>query len=76
MRWMRQHYTPLLRKRVTRANRRANFRHQDSALPSELQNFAKGNFQVLLDVVAQRLQRRYVENLGAVCQFSADRFAH
>ncbi len=73
---MRQHRAPLMRERVTCTHCGANFRHQDSALPRELQNFAEGNFQVFLNVVTQRLKRRYIENFGAVGQFSADRFAH
>src|SRR5438034_6878422 len=39
MRWMRQHRAALLRERVTCTHCGTNFRHQESALPRELQNF-------------------------------------
>ena len=40
------------------------------------QDLAQRDFEVLLDVVAQRLQRRNVENFGAVAQFAGERLAH
>ena len=73
---MRQHGAAFVRERVPGAHSRANFRHQHAALAGELQDFAEGNLQVFLNVVAQRLERRHVENLRAVKEFSAKRFAH
>ena len=50
-------------------------RHQQAALARQLQDFAERDFQVLLDVVAQRLQRRDVEDFGPVVQLAGERFA-
>src|SRR5207237_7891537 len=58
------------------AHGRANFRYQHTALAGEFEDFAEWNFQVFLNVVAQRLERRHVENFRAVKQSSDKRFAH
>src|SRR5207253_9548901 len=55
------------------AHGRANFRHQHTALAGEFEDFAEWNFQVFLNVVAQRLERRHVENFRAVKQSSDKR---
>jgi len=41
-----------------------------------LQDLAQRHFQVLLNVVAQRLERRNVEDFGAVLQVAGNRLAH
>src|ERR1051326_2813742 len=46
-----QHGPTLVHKRVASANGGANLWHQDSALASHLQNLAKWNFEVFLDIV-------------------------
>ena len=51
-------------------------RHQQAAFAGQRQDLAERAFEVLLDVVAQRLQRRDVENFGAVVQVAGQRFAH
>ena len=71
-----QHGPPLVHQGVAGADRGANLRHQQAALARHLQNFAKRHFEVFLDVVAQRLQRRDVEDFGAVLQIARQRLAH
>src|ERR1700739_2103275 len=57
MRRTRQHGAALMRERIAGAHRGTNLGHQDPALPGELQDFSQRNFQVFLNVVAQRLER-------------------
>ena len=61
-----QHGAALVHQRVAGAHGGANLRHQQPALARQLQDFAERDFQIFLDVVAQRLQRRDVEHFGAV----------
>ena len=63
-----QHLAPLFHQRVAGADGGANLRHQQAAFAGQRQDFAQRTFEILLDVVAQRLQRRDVENFGAVAQ--------
>ena len=56
----------LVGKRVSSAHSGANFGHQHAALSGELQDFAQRNFQVFLNVVAERFERRDVENFCTV----------
>ena len=65
-----------MHERVARADRSANLGHQQATLAGHLQNFAKRHFEVLLDIVAQRLQWRNVENFGAVLKIARKRLAH
>ena len=48
---------------------------EQTALAGHLQNFGQRDFEVLLDVVAERLQRRDVQHFGAILQFSGKRLA-
>jgi hypothetical protein len=57
MRRTRQHGAALMRERIAGPHRGTNLRHQDPALPGELQDFSQRNFQVFLNVIAQRLER-------------------
>src|SRR5271157_2971041 len=57
-----QHGPPLVHERIASADRSANLRHEEAALARHLQNLSKWYFEILLDIVAQRLQRRDVEN--------------
>ena len=75
MRRTLQHRAPLVHQRVAGADGGANLRHQEAALAGQRENFAQRNFEILLDVVAQRLQRRDVENFGAIAQLAGERFA-
>ena len=70
-----QHGPALVHQRVAGADRGANLRHQQSALARHLQNFAQGHFEILLNIVAQRLQRRNVKNFSAVVQIAGQRLA-
>jgi len=65
-----------VRERVASADGGADFGHKHSALASELEDFAERDFQIFLNVVAKRLERRNVKNLGTVRQFPTKSFAH
>ena len=71
-----QHGAPLVHQRVAGAHRSANLRHQQAALARHLQDFAQRDFEIFLDVVAQRLQRRDIQNFGAVVEITRQRLAH
>ncbi len=71
-----QHRPPLVHQRVASADRGANLRHQEPALARHLKNFAERYFKVLLDVVAQRLQRRNVEDFSTVLKIARQCLPH
>src|SRR6266849_6515575 len=52
-----QHGQPVFRQRVASTDCRTNLRHQQAARARHLENVSQRNFQVFLDVVAQRFQR-------------------
>ncbi len=62
-----------MREGVASADRGANLRHQQPALARHLQNLAQRNFQVFLNVVAQRFQRRNVEDFRSVVEIARQR---
>src|SRR5437763_14256396 len=62
MRRALQHGPAFRGQRIAGADGGANLRHQQAALTSHLENFAEWNFEVLLNVVAECLERRYVQN--------------
>ena len=70
-----QHQAPVFHQRVARANRGANLRHQQAAIGRHLQNFPERHFEIFLNVVAEGLEGRNVENFGAVAQLASQRFA-
>ena len=76
MRRALQHGATLVHQRVAGANRGADLRHEQTALARHCQDFAERHFKIFLDVVAQRLQRRDVENFSAVRKISRKRFSH
>ena len=71
-----QHLAPLFRQRVAGADGGANLRHQEAAFAGQRKDLAERAFEVFLDVVAQRLQRRDVENFGGVAQIAGECLAH
>ena len=71
-----QHGAPLRHQGIPSADRGADLWHQQAALARHLQDFAQRNFEVLLNVVAQSLQRRHVQNFRAVLQLPSQSFAH
>ncbi len=71
-----QHLAALFGQRVASAHGGANFRHQIAALGSQRKNLAQRAVKIFLDVVAQRLQWRDVEDFGAVAQRAVERLAH
>ena len=71
-----EHGPALVHKGVTGADRRANLRHHQAALSRPLQDFAKRNLQVLLDVIAECLQRRDVQNFRPVLKVSGESLAN
>ena len=76
MRRTREHRAALVGESVSGAHGGANVRHEEAALPGELKNFAERSFQILLNVVTQRLERRDIEDIGLVGQFPAEGFAN
>ena len=71
-----QHGAALVHQRVAGADGGTDLRHQQTALARQLQDFAQRDFQILLDVVAQRLERRNIEDFGAVLEVAGQRLAH
>ena len=71
-----QHLAPLFHQRVAGADGGANLRHQQAALGGQCQDFAQRTFEILLNIVAQRFQRRDVENFGRVAQRAGERLSH
>ena len=71
-----QHQPPVFCQRVAGAHRRADLRHEQPALARHLQNFAQRHFEVLLDVVAQGLERGDIENFRPVVQFARQGLAY
>jgi hypothetical protein len=63
-------------QRVPGADRGTNLRHQQPAFARHLQNLAKRDFEVLLNIVAQRLQRRNIEDFGSVLKIARQRLAY
>ena len=63
-------------QRVAGADGGADLRHEQAALAGERENFAERSFQIFLDVVPQRFERRNVENLRAVGEISGKSFAN
>ena len=76
MRRTLEHVAALFHQRVAGAHGSANFRHQKAALGSQRQDLAQRPVEVLLNIVAQRFERRDVHDLGAVVQRAFQRFAH
>ena len=70
-----QHQAPVFHQRVAGAHGGADLRHQQAAIARHLQNFAERDFEIFLDVVAERLERGDVEDFGAVAQFAGERLA-
>src|SRR5579864_9603296 len=71
-----EHCAALVHERVASADGGANWRHEQPAFSSHLQDFAKRYFKVLLDVIAQRFERRNVEDLGAITEGAVQSLAH
>ncbi len=67
-----QHLAPLFHQGVAGANGGANLRHQVAAFTGQREDFAEWDLEVLLNVVAQRLQWRNIENFGRVAQISGE----
>src|SRR5438477_10259504 len=63
-----EHRTPLGHERVAGTNRSANLRHEQPALAGHLENLPQRPFKVLVDIVAESLERRDVEDFGAVLE--------
>ncbi len=70
------HREAVVDERVAGAHGGANFGHQEAALVGQLENFSQRDVQILLNVVAQRFQRRNVQDFGLIEQVAGERFAH
>jgi hypothetical protein len=76
MRRTLQHGAAFVCERVTGPNGSTNLRHQQAALACHLKDLAKWDFQVLLDVVAESLQRGDVKNFCPIAEVAFQCFAH
>jgi hypothetical protein len=65
-----KHGAAFVSKRIAGTHCGANFGHEQAALSCELQDFSEWRLQVFLNVVAEGLERRDVEDLSAVGQIS------
>jgi len=70
-----QHPLTVGRGRVAGTDEGANAGHQQPALARKLGNFCQRSLQILLDVVAEGLQRRDIEDLDAIGEVSGDGLA-
>ena len=70
-----QHEAPVLHQSVARAHGCPDLRHQQPAIARHLQNFSEWDFEIFLDVVAERLERGHVENFSAVSQLTGESLA-
>ena len=75
MRRQSQHALAVSGRRVAGTDEGANLRHQQTALACQLRDFRQGTLQVLLDVIAEGLERGDVDDFNLVLQGAADRFA-
>ena len=66
-----QHGAALGHQRIAGAHSGPDFRHEQALLACVGEDLAEGAFKVLLDVVAERLERGNVENFRAVLQIAA-----
>ena len=71
-----QHRAPLRHQRVARANRRADVRDVVTGFAGQLHDFREWSLEVLLDVVAERFERRHVHDLGPVRERAVDRLPY
>ncbi len=70
-----QHCAPLRHQRVAGSNRGADLRHQQAALARHGKNLSQRDFQILLNVVAQRFKWGDVEDFGSVGQIAGEGFS-
>ncbi len=67
-----EHRLTCRHQRVARADSRADVRHLVTVAPREADNLRERAVEVLLDVVAERLQGRHVHDLGAIGEPAID----
>jgi len=66
----------LVHQRVAGADGGSKRRHQQPTLPCQGLNLAERHLEIFLDVVAECLERRDVENLCTILEPPVERFAH
>ncbi len=66
VRWTLEHEAAIFGERVAGADGGANLRHQEAALTGHLEDFPERDLEVLLDVVAERLEGGDVEDFSTV----------
>src|ERR1700686_3125759 len=70
MGWPLEHLLALRHRRVAGADQYTEFRHQEPGRQRYGADFSKWLLQIFLDVVAKRFQRRDVEHLRMVIEFT------
>ena len=71
-----QHLASFFGQRVACAHCGADFRHQHPAFRCQRENLAQRTFEIFLDVIPQRLERRDIQNLSPIHQVAFERLAH
>ncbi len=73
VRWLLEHRPALWRQRVAGANCGADRWHHQSSLTRQRGDFTQRDFQILANVVAQRLEGRNIKDFRAVLEPAAQR---
>jgi hypothetical protein len=70
------HRAAFVHQGVAGAHRGAYLGHEETALAGEFQNLAQRHVEIFLNIVAERFERRDVQNLGLVLDLAGERLAH
>jgi len=70
-----EHQAAVFHQRIAGADGGADLGHEQAAVAGHLENFSEGDFEILLDVVAESFERGDVEDFGAVVEFSGEGLA-
>ena len=76
VRWLLGKLLPFPDRRIAGSQRRGDGRKRDTTFQCERRDFRQRSLKIFLDVVAQRLERRDVENLGFMGQSLLVPLAH
>src|ERR1700730_14811516 len=71
-----QHGTTFSHYRIPGAHGRPDWRHQQPALGSELEDFSKRDLQIFLYIVSECLQGRNIQDLRFITQIAGKSFAY
>src|SRR6202011_830432 len=66
-----QHTLALMHERIAGADGSPDLRHQQAFFAGQRRDLAQWSFQILLDIVPQCLQRRYIKDFSTVSKIAA-----